>query len=139
MKYTPLLFMVIFLLGSIVTISTAEDVRSGTYELITDPIVDLTGGLDVVQVSSDKIKFSLNCGLGPPSYNQATAEGFATYKNNEAFYKDGDCEITFLFQKDRVIVQEKQTRGCLFYGNLVSCGGTYKLKSGEIPDLDRIK
>jgi len=139
MKYKLVLFLVIFLLSSIVTISTAEDLISGTYELTTDPSAGLTGGLEIVQVSHDRIKFSLNCGLGPPSYNQGTAEGFATYKNNDAFYKDGDCEITFSFKNKTVLVYEKNTSACMFYGNGVMCGGIYKLKSREIPNLDNIK
>jgi len=118
------------------TIPGAKDLVSGTYELIETPVEYRLGGLDVVQVSKDKIKFSLNCGVGPPSYNQASASGFATYKNNKAFYKDGDCEITFSFKNNTVHVEEKSTRGCMFYGNNVSCGGVYKLKSRELPNLD---
>jgi len=120
------------------TISAANLV-SGTYELIETPVEYRSGGLDVVQVSKDKIKFSLNCGVGPPSYNQASASGFATYKNNKAFYKDGECEITFSFKDNTVHVEEKSTRGCMFYGNSVSCGGVYKLNSRELPNLDDIK
>ena len=139
MKYRSVLFMAILVLGSIVTISSAKDLVSGTYRLIEVPDVDWSGGLEVVQVSKDKIKFSLSCSLGPPSYNQASAEGFATHKNNQAFYKDGDCEITFSFKDNTVFVEEKNTWACMFYGNAVSCGGLYKLKSREIPNLDNIK
>jgi hypothetical protein len=77
--------------------------------------------------------------LGQPSLNQGDAEGVAVFKNDRAIFKNGDCEIIFIFKKKRVEVQVSNPRGCMGFGNNVSCEGVYKFKSRKLEALKQDK
>ena len=95
------------------------------------------GSLEVLKVSKDKITFELYSVNGLPAHNEGSVEGVAMLTNYRAFYKDGECEITFLFSKNMVEVRVNKSWACGITGNNVSYEGVYKLKSRKLETLKR--
>jgi uncharacterized protein len=95
------------------------------------------GELEVLKVSQDKIKFWIYCVLGLPSLNQGDVEGVAELKNDRAFYKDGECEIAFIFRKNVVEVHVSKPWTCGNTGHNVNYEGIYKLKSRKLEALQQ--